>query len=192
MRLVLTLSLSVLTAFPVGAVLGNAHRPGSLPWSDTVQVESFDPAGGQLVGVRLLIEAFVRADLRAENLGSAPDLVHAQVSALVRVALPNGEPVAELPFDAATTWTLDRFDGQSDFAGPSGRSIRPAGRRYTEVLIGDPALLLDFVGPVGGGGYVDLPVSAQGLTFILGNQELLRFEDPAAGVRVRVEYFAIP
>ncbi|GEM_PF-2886953 len=192
MRLALTLVLSVLTAFPVGAVLGNAHRPGSLPWSDTVQVESFDPAGGHLVGVRLLVEAFVRADLRAENLGSGPDLVHAQVSALVRVALPNGESVAELPFDTASTWALESFDGKSDFAGSSGRSIRPASRRYTEVLIGDPGLLRYFVGPVGGGGLVELPVSAQGLTCILGSQDLLQFADAAAGVRVRVEYFAIP
>lgn len=192
MRLALTLVLSALIALPVGAVIGNTYRPRELPWSDTVQVPTFDPSTGQLVGARLLIDAFVRTDMRAENQGEFPDLVQAQFSAVVQVALPNGQPLAQMPFDAGSTWALTPFDGKCDFAGTSGRSIRPAGRGVTEVLIDDPAALLYFVGPVGGSGLVELPVSANGLTSILGSARLLQYAEPMAGVRVRVEYFSIP
>ena len=192
MRYALTLVLSVLTAIPLGAVLRDSHRPAPLPWADVVQLASFDPAGGQLVGVRLIIDAFVRSDLAAENTSDAQDLVHAQAASLVRVALPSGVTVAELPFGAEVTWSLAPFDGKHDFAGASGRSIRLAGRRHAEVLIDDPGVLLYFVGPVGGGGTVELPVSADGMTSILGGMKLEQLAGQAAGVRVQVEYFAVP
>ena len=190
--LALSLALLGLATLPVTAAVGNTHRPSSLPWSDAVQVASFDPAVGQLIGVRLSIDAFVRADLAAENQAEVPDLVHVQTLANVRVALPNGEVVTELSFDASATWSLAAFDGKTDFAGPSGRTIRPAGRRHAEVLIDDPAVLLYFQGPASGGGTVELPVSASGVTSIVGGSKLAQLANQTAGVRVLVEYFAVP
>jgi len=192
MRPVSILALVVLTSLPLGAALENSYRPATLPWSDTVQLDTFDPATGELVGVRLLVDSFVRAELRAENQSDVYDLVHAQCSAVLRVALPNGQTIAQMPFDAGTTWALAPFDGKSDFDGASGQSARPSGRGHTEVLIDDPAMLLYFQGPFGGGGTVELPVSAQALTSILGGSNLLQFTEPSAGMRVSVEYFSIP
>jgi len=184
----LSLALAPLVVGPALAAFGDTHRPSTLPWSDVVRVPSFDPSQGELRAVRLSIDTFVRADLRAENLGDVPQLVCAHAVALVSVQLPSGESVAEVPFDAAAQWALAPFDGAVDYAGPSGRSAAPGGRRTIQVQIDEPGLLLEFLGKPGAGDFVELPVRAIGSTAMLGGRALVTSAHLDAGVRVRAQY----
>lgn len=182
------LSLAPFLGSAALAAFGDTHRPSTLPWSDVVQVASFDPAQGQLSAVVLSIDAFARMDLRAENLGTGPQLVSAHGVANVSVQLPNGVSIADVPFEGGALWTLAPFDGAADFAGPSGEISTSSARRHVEVLIDDPALVLYFVGLPESGGVVELPVSAVGSTAIVGGRPLSQSAAIDAGVRVRVQY----
>lgn len=184
----LSLALAPLLVGPALAAFGDTHRPSALPWSDVVRVPGFDPSQGELRAVRLSIDTFVRADLRAENVGEVPQLVCAHAVALVSVQLPSGAVVAEVPFDAAAQWVLAPFDGAVDYAGPSGRTVAPGGRRTIQVQIDDPALLLEFLGEPGDGGFVEFPVHAIGSTSMLGGRPLVTSAHLDAGVRVRAQY----
>ncbi len=185
---VLSLASTYFLAGAAGAAFGDTHRPSTLPWSDVVQVPSFDPAQGELSAVRLSIDTFVSMDLRAENLGAGPQQVSAHGLAIVSVQLPNGSSIATVPFEGEALWTLAAFDGTADFAGASGEAATSSARRHVEVLVDDPALVLYFVGLPGVGGTVELPVSAGGSTAILGGRPLLERAAIDAGVRVRVQY----
>jgi len=188
-----TLAFLALAATPflapdLGAAVGDTHRPSRLPWSDVVQVASFDPALGKLSAVRLSIDTFVRMDLRAENLSDRPQLVSAHALANVSVDLPNGVSVVDMSFDGEELWTLAPFDGTADFGGASGETSGSSARRHVEVLIDDPAHVLYFVGLPEVGGTVELPVSAFGSTAILAGRQVLEHQSIDAGVRVRVQY----
>lgn len=187
----LALALAPFLVAPAGAAVGDTHRPSALPWADVVQVDRFDPSQGELGAVLLSIDTFARADLRAENVGDAPQMVSAHALATVSVRLPNGVEIAAVPFEGDAHWTLGAYDGAVDYAGTSGRRATPSGRRTVEVLIDDPSLVLYFLGLPGASGVVELPVAAVGATSIVGGRPLLASATLDAGVRVRATYLLV-
>lgn len=186
--LLAALALIPLLGTGAGAAIGNAHRPSALPWSDVVRIPAFDPAHGELTGVRLTIETFASMGLRAENLSSQAQWVSANAAAIVDVRVAGGHAIAEVPYDASLVWTLAPFDGALDYGGVSGRTATSSGRRTIEVLVTDPAILAAFVGEKGVGGTVAFPVTAVGTTEILGDRDLAQLASIEAGVRVRATY----
>jgi hypothetical protein len=163
----------------------NMHAPSALPWDDVFRVRSFDPALGRLAAVRITVDAYARADVRMENLDAVPCFVHAQSLALLTLGTGSGTPFAYLPFESEVVWVPSSFDGTVDFEGASGRRRIATARRHAEVVIDDPARLVDFLDP---DGVVDLPVSAVGSSVFVGGGSMAEFVGMDAGVRVEVEY----
>ncbi|MBL8861938.1 MAG: choice-of-anchor E domain-containing protein [Planctomycetes bacterium] len=177
---------------PASAGLGPLHRPSALPWADTVQLRTFDARHGQLLAAHLVITAHARTRISVENTSDTPQLVQAGSTTRVRVLLPSGQTLATVPFDAGDQWVLAPYDGVLDFAGSSGRSADHSARSRAEVVITDPALLLYFLSPPGGGGRVELPAAAIGFADVLGGDGLSREVSLEAGLRVRVDYVFAP
>jgi hypothetical protein len=106
----------------------------------------------------------------------------------VRLALPGGEVVAQVPFSAAESWVLAPFDGTQDFGGASGQKAEIQTRGVAEVLIVDPADLRDFLVAPGSDRIVTLPVAAVGAAQVEAGAGVGVRSTLGAGVRVRAEY----
>jgi hypothetical protein len=160
------------------------HAPSALPWDDVFRVRSFDPALGTLVpsGSRWMP---MRSDVRVENQDDVPCSVLAQSLALVTLGTASVTTFAHLPFESEVVWVPSSFDGTVDFEGASGRRRLATARRHAEVVLDDPARLVEFLDP---DGVVDLPVSAVGTSVFVGGGSLAEQVGMDAGLRVEVEY----
>jgi hypothetical protein len=190
-RLAVLLGLSLLVSGAQGTG-SPVHPSAGLPWSGTAVLRRFDPARGELRGVRLVLESFARADVRVENTASTGSAATGVAQVDVGVRLPDGTAVAVNHHSAQVSFLLAAFDGTLDYSGRSSAARTLSGRLRQEVLIQDPSQLLAFVGRPGAPGAVELPLFAVGATSLQGGPDLASESLLQAGARVRAIFFYEP
>ncbi|HMS59413.1 MAG TPA: choice-of-anchor E domain-containing protein [Tepidiformaceae bacterium] len=116
-------------------------------WTVSKSIPRFDTTLGTLKAVELRGSATITSSIKAESLDSASSTITANVSGIITVTGPGGQSVAVAPNAQAGTFDAAAFDGNKDFAGPSGKDFGSSTASDTNtVIINDPAALIPFLG----------------------------------------------
>ena len=127
-RSILLLSLLAATLLPSVAEVDTITFCDSLPpkeggWSDRHILPLFDPTMGELLRVDLSVDLVVTQDFQFENEGPAGATVDVDSVFELSITMPDSSNIT-----AAATSSISEdlagFDGEVDFSGPSGRTIK--------------------------------------------------------------------
>ncbi len=158
---------------------------------NTLTLNGFDPALGQLLSVNISIAANASGSVMAENLDPAADSLTVGQTATVYLYAPDGSSLASSSAQFDNTAQLAAFDGQADFSGPSSDTITesaPAGTVAATTTTVNGAGLADFET----NGTVSLQVDRVGSTTIDGPGNLEISAALQAGAAVTASYTYLP
>lgn len=116
-------------------------------WTVQRSIPRFDTTLGTLKAVELHGQASITSAIKAESLDSAPSTITATVSGIITITGPGGQSVAVAPNAQAGSFDAAAYDGNKDFAGPSGKDFGSStAADNNTVIINDPAALVPFLG----------------------------------------------
>ncbi len=127
-RPILLLSLLAATLLPSVAEVDTITFCDSLPakeggWSDRHILPLFDPTMGELLRVDLSVDLVVTQDFQFENEGPAGATVDVDSVFELSITMPDSSNITAAA-SSSISEDLAGFDGEVDFSGPSGRTIK--------------------------------------------------------------------
>ncbi len=177
--------LAVATAAPAAASEQSESarvRPTDTDFTRFVEIAQFDQTNGILRSVEVVVAASTDGRMRIENTsnssGSSGTVSLGATITVASVDEPSVEATAAFPA-ADASFTLDVFDGDADFDGPSGEAFPGlSGTDTVSTTFTDPADLAVFIGT----GVTELSVAAVavGTAEATGGNVVLDFETTAA------------
>lgn len=129
-------------------VTHTANFPSTVTdWTQNASVPQFNPAAGQLRSVEIRASASITSAIKAESLDSEAATITATVAGTLTITAPNGREVAAAPTVNAGSFDAAPYDGETDFAGPSGHDFGShTATDANTVTISDPSALAAYVG----------------------------------------------
>lgn len=171
------------------------HFSDSIPlattgWSDSVSFPQFDPSWGILENVSIMLAGHIEGQAGFENLDSAPATVAMTFAGQVVLSLPDQTVAAVAQPMLQTLDSVTPFDGVLDFAGTSGKT-------YLDLVADDSVQLgllpANFLPLFMGGGTIELPVAALGMSHGSGAGNLALQFQQSASADVDVTYiYTVP
>jgi hypothetical protein len=161
-------------------------------WVDSVDIPLFDPSMGILKSIDFTLQGQIFGDAAYESLDAGPSMVTIVFSGEIVLTRPDlSEIVVTQPLlnimEPATA-----YDGTTDFMGTSGSTFGMLFDQETETVTSPPPMsdLALFTGV----GTINLPVTADGMSFILGPGNVVAqfMQSAAAEVEVTYHYNVIP
>lgn len=152
-------------------------------WKEDMPVPQFDPALGTLTGVTISVSGAIEGSIRVEHLSeNSKCIATATLSAELQLCDPDGVPIIQFPLAESTTDTLDEFDGEIDFDGPSGNT-------YPDLMAQDsrtysPANIAPFIGT----GTLLFATKAEGTSAVTGCGNDIQGQTTVAKAKVTVCY----
>ncbi len=165
-----------------------SHPLSATPWFESFSVPTLSPSQGVLQSVVIRCEARSSARFFVENLGANPSTVSASLSLQTNIVGPYDGGALLLSSAISSplnTPVLAAFDGNLDFAGPSGLTL-PTLESHQSALLslapGDPFFAAHI-----GSGYLRFSAAAEGsLAVAAGPSAVL--SDLQAGVDLTITY----
>jgi hypothetical protein len=159
-------------------------------WTATLPFQQFDPALGTLTGVQILVNGTLSGSISLENLGSAAGTVAVGLPGTFDVSLGDLN-LGAFEFNGGTvaSATLGAYDGTINYAGSSGTVIRGLfGEGGLTASVGDASHLAQFTGT----GTVDLSLTSEGSSEVLGDATLNSLLNINTGGVVTLQYQYVP
>ncbi|GAB4331271.1 MAG: hypothetical protein Kow0010_16550 [Dehalococcoidia bacterium] len=157
-------------------------------WTLTQSLPRFDPETGVLVAVDIQNDAEITSTIEAESLDSAPATLTGTVSGEIDVLVGGSHRVLAVPMVDAGQFDAASYDGEPDFAGPSGHNFGSHTATETATLRVDGDALSAFVGP----GSVQLEATARATSRTEGGGNVLNRIATTAGARAQLTYHYRP
>lgn len=161
-------------------------------WMDSVEIPLFDPSLGILKSIDFTLQGQIFGSAQYESLDAGPSLVTIVFSGEIVLTRPDmstivvSQPLLNI-MEPATA-----FDTTIDFMGTSGSTFGMLFDQQTEMATSPPPLsdLALFTGV----GTINLPVSAEGMSFIMGPGNFVAqfMQSAAASVEVTYHYNVVP
>jgi hypothetical protein len=109
-----------------------------------ISISKFDPTQGILKSVTVDFTGRVQGSAGFENTDAQPADVTVDLAGNLSLNLPDGTSLLSLSPTSETTTSVDSYDGTTDFAGPSGRTLTglSATKSGTETFTGSSFLNL--------------------------------------------------
>jgi hypothetical protein len=193
----LAVALTGLLAFAASAqaatVSFSVDRPiGLTDWTDSLALNKFDTSLGHLTSIKFTLTGSVSGRGLAENLDEdAPTSVLLNLASTVTLYRPDASTLVVTNPLFSQTMNLAAFDGNIDFAGPSGATTGLRTASATEFVISTSAN--DFaLFSAQGGGLINLGISGAGVSEAIGSGNLASGFETAAGARATVTYNYAP
>lgn len=95
---------------------------GGLSLKDNHTIPLFDPSLGNLIGVDLALELGLLQDFSLENEEPVSQFVDAFSESTLKITTPDAGYLS-VNASSSISSKLDAYDGETDFSGPSGRTI---------------------------------------------------------------------
>jgi len=142
-------------------------------WTALVSVPKFDCSLGILKSVTCKLSGHVEGITRLESGDSEPATVTMDIWAIMELLRPDSSTIVTAIPSTTISYSVSAFDGELDFAGPSGRTSSDLTAELSEtVTSSSPTDLALFTGV----GDIDLPIVADASTTGSGAGNLtLRF-----------------
>lgn len=154
-------------------------------WNDTVSIPKFDPALGELLAVKVVVQGDIAGSLRFENTDSHDECeVEAKLGANISLKRPDLSDILALTAKVEREFEVDEFDGTVDFGGRSGvtfSSLTATRSKYRGPYIADNAIFV-------GDGSIDLPLHVRGLSYISASEHSVYQFTSEAAVKVTITY----
>ena len=167
--------------------------PATLPatptdWAQTVTLDQFDPALGDLISATFTFDSFVNSTLQAENLSTSSSCTATLGwEADVTVDTPNGG--LTVPLSQFESESLTVFDGTIDFGGTSGITTTGTVTGPTQTLtVTDSAALAPYIGT----GTFSVDMTASATTNVTGCGNIAQNISTSAGAELSVVYEYTP
>jgi len=157
------------------------------PTSFSTQVDfpQFDPSVGTLQSVKITVYAQTDAVVGFESFDPLPSEVSGTVQTNVTVFRPDNSAIITVSPAAPFAASLTGFDGTYDRDGTSGKTIDDlSANQVLDITLTDVSDLTLFTG----NGTISLPVTAVGLSSILGPATLAFLSDAVASATVQIDY----
>ena len=91
-------------------------------WNKTCSVTKFDPALGQLKGVKIIINGKVNSEVQIENKDPQSVTITSTVSAQIQVKKPDSSLILSANPSKTVSDLFGSYDGVVDFGGTSGKT----------------------------------------------------------------------
>lgn len=158
-------------------------------WSGSKSLPQFSPALGALREVVITARAAITSSLKAESLDSDSATITAQVGGVAELRGPASVKTAVSPTVNAGTFEAEAYDGDPNFAGPSGHDFgsHTAADTATTTLT-DPGKLAAFTGT----GTVSFTAAVLATSRTTGGGNVLTEIHTQASAEVQVVYTYAP
>lgn len=158
-------------------------------WAATREAAQFDPSLGTLTSVDVVHTATITSAIKAESLDADPTTVTANVSGTLTLTGPGGRTFSVTPNVAAGSFDAAIYDGNPDFAGPSGHDFgqHSASDSSTTTITDAPSLSL-----YTGTGSLSFTERAAASSNTTGGGNVLNQINTTAGGQVVLTYHYVP
>ena len=168
--------------------LFNATFPSAITnWSASREAPAFDRDAGTLLSVDISQTATITSSIAAESRDSQPTSLTATVSGEVSVSVGAHGSMA-LPAVQAGQFEADAYDGESDFAGPSGHDFGEHSAEDSSMTTVTGADLESFYGP----GPLLINVAVNATSSTTGSGNVLNLISTTASVDATLAYHFVP
>ena len=150
-------------AFAETIVVSDTIPTKTTNWYDSLSIPAFSPAMGQITSITLTLETPILGSVSYENTGSKSAVITSTHAVSINLRMLNGDLLNSTP-SVVRMDAVPAFDGQSDFAGPSGATFSMNTSLTVMHTYTNPADLARFYG----NGMLTFPISATGASKIEG------------------------
>lgn len=182
------LAMLILPGTSQGAFLAfsDTYAMARTNWNGLLSFSKFDPSLGTLNAIHFYLEGRILGDVRFESLDAGPATVNTYLQAMLTLSRPDMSTIVLTTPVADHSDNVTAFDGVIDFGGTSGRSYLGIQTSDNESVTSPPPAsdLALFTGL----GSIDLPISAQGMSYASGAGNLLTMFNTQAEAYCRVTY----
>ena len=159
----------------------------STNWNSAVSIGKFDTTLGMLTSITFSLEGIVNGQARAESLDAQPATVTLDLAGEIKLQRPDMSVLVTTNPVVSSVFNLAAFDGTIDFAGASGVDTGSVSASASDALTSTSAA--DFLlFSAAGGGVINMPVLAAGLSTGSGAGNLVTQFTTLAGANVTVTY----
>lgn len=156
-----------------------------------LSIQKFDSSLGTLDSVMIDFTGSMIGDAQFESRDSRPQTVTVDLSGLVTLTGPNDTTLFDLNPTNQTQYNVSRYDGRTDFAGTSGRTIEGLKAEETgSKTLTDASSLSSFVGS----GSVNFSFSSTATSVVKGSGNIVSGVNTysKAGIKVTYNYSEAP
>ena len=161
--------------------------PTPTNWVQTVSLDQFDPALGELTSATFTLDSSVDSNLQVENLSSSSSCT-ATLQWTADVTADTGNGVLAAALSQFESMSLTVFDGTIDFGGTSGATFMGTEIGPTQTLTVTGAALAAYIGT----GTVDIDMVADADSEVTGCGNIAQNISTSAGAEVSVVYEYTP
>lgn len=182
-----------MSAFAQAAtVTFSASRPlDTTDFVDVLTLGKFDTSLGHLNSIRFDLSGTVVTDGGIESMDSEASLANLSLNATLALSRPNSANITSASTGFSQSVTLAAFDGDIDFAGPSGHTLatrtNSVASSFVSTDVNDFALFSALHG-----GNINLGISALALSEATGPGNVISYFVTQAGAQARITYNYTP
>ena len=189
---VLTGLLGVSAFAQADTISFSANRPlDTTDFVDVLTLGKFDTSLGHLNSIQFDLSGTVVTDGGVESLDGSASMANLGLNATLALSRPNSSTITNASTGFSQSVTLAAFDGDIDFAGPSGYTLNTRSNTVASSFVSTDANDFALFSALHGGN-INLGISALALSEATGPGNVISYFVTQAGAQARITYNYTP